>query len=305
MESYEKKVAGAIRLIQSIPQDGPIEVAYSGGKDSDVILELTKMSGIPFVAVYKQTTVDPPGTTAHVKKMGVVVLHPSTTLLKEIEKHGPPSRRVRWCCAMFKEYPTAHRVILGIRRDESRVRAERYTEPEICRSYGKGVTVRQYFPILEWTKEDVERFIKERGIECAPRYYDENGVFHVERRLGCLGCPMSQKGRIKDFKEYPKLLKEWVKATWKWMDSHPDAKSVARFGNAYNLMYANLFTNSWKDYEQRLTLPVYPVGCEDIHAWRERYFGKGWKKGCGAKMNTRLFLEDTFGIKFEDIYGKQ
>lgn len=38
MDNYEKKVARAIRLLQAIPQDGEIEVAYSGGKDSDVIL---------------------------------------------------------------------------------------------------------------------------------------------------------------------------------------------------------------------------------------------------------------------------
>ena len=51
---YERKVAFAIKLLQSIPTDeGPIEVSYSGGKDSDVILELAKMAGIPFEAIYK------------------------------------------------------------------------------------------------------------------------------------------------------------------------------------------------------------------------------------------------------------
>ena len=38
MDAFEKKVARAIKLLQSIPQDGEIEVSYSGGKDSDVIL---------------------------------------------------------------------------------------------------------------------------------------------------------------------------------------------------------------------------------------------------------------------------
>ena len=57
----EKKVERAIRLLQSIPQDGDIELSYSGGKDSDVILELAKMAGIPYRAIYKATTIDPPG----------------------------------------------------------------------------------------------------------------------------------------------------------------------------------------------------------------------------------------------------
>ena len=65
MDDYQKKVARAIRLLKSIPQDGDIEVSYSGGKDSDVILELAKMAGIKFRAIYKNTTIDPPGTIKH------------------------------------------------------------------------------------------------------------------------------------------------------------------------------------------------------------------------------------------------
>ena len=65
---YARKIDFALNLLRSIPQeDGPIEVSYSGGKDSDVILELAKMAGIPFEAIYKQTTIDPPGTTKHAK----------------------------------------------------------------------------------------------------------------------------------------------------------------------------------------------------------------------------------------------
>ena len=58
----ERKVKQAIRLIQSVPyfEGEPIEVAYSGGKDSDVILELVRMSGVRYRAIYKNTTIDPP-----------------------------------------------------------------------------------------------------------------------------------------------------------------------------------------------------------------------------------------------------
>lgn len=41
----DRKIEFAINLLKSIPtDDGPIEVCYSGGKDSDVILELAKMA---------------------------------------------------------------------------------------------------------------------------------------------------------------------------------------------------------------------------------------------------------------------
>jgi len=59
-EVLKKKVKQAINLLQSIKTDEPIEVAYSGGKDSDVILELAKMAGIKYRAIYKNTTIDPP-----------------------------------------------------------------------------------------------------------------------------------------------------------------------------------------------------------------------------------------------------
>ena len=51
----------ALTLIKSLDGLEP-ELAYSGGKDSDVILALAQMSGIKFHPIYKMTTIDPPGT---------------------------------------------------------------------------------------------------------------------------------------------------------------------------------------------------------------------------------------------------
>lgn len=39
----QNKVNFALRLLRTIPTDnGPVEISYSGGKDSDVILDLAK-----------------------------------------------------------------------------------------------------------------------------------------------------------------------------------------------------------------------------------------------------------------------
>ena len=67
--------------------------------------------------------------------------------------------------------------VVGVRRDESRARSERYKEPEVCRVYNKtkGIKSRQYLPILDWTKEDVAEFLTERGVKCHALYYDEHG----------------------------------------------------------------------------------------------------------------------------------
>lgn len=168
----EKKVNFAIRLLQSIPTDeGPIEVSYSSGKDSDVILELAKMAGIPYRAIYKNTTLDPPGTIAHCKEVGAEIINPKKTFFQLLQERGLPSRYVRFCCSELKEYKVLDRAVQGIRRSESRKRAERYKEPEICRVYSKKEKVKVYLPILEWTDDDVAEFIKERNIKCHPYYY--------------------------------------------------------------------------------------------------------------------------------------
>lgn len=78
-KQLQKKIDQAIRLLQSVnPEEGEvIELAYSGGKDSDVILQLAKESGIKFIARYKNTTIDPPGTIAHARENGVKITPPT------------------------------------------------------------------------------------------------------------------------------------------------------------------------------------------------------------------------------------
>ena len=269
---YARKIDFAIRLLRSIPQDGPIEVSYSGGKDSDVILELAKMAGIPFEAIYKQTTIDPPGTTAHAKEMGATIIRPKKSFLQIVEENSMPSRWSRFCCRYLKEYKVHDRAIQGIRRSESTARTQRYKEPEECRTYNTKEKARIYFPILEWTDEDVVRFITERGIKCAPIYYDENGKFRVERRLGCIGCPMATDNGRGDFLQYPKLLRQVIKAEQKYLDNHPQTTAYKRFqGDAYNAVFKRLFCKTTEDY-LGLTNGLLPDANIDTKSFLENYF---------------------------------
>ena len=254
-----RKIDFALSLLNSIPQDGPIESCYSGGKDSDVILELAKMSGIPFEAIYKNTTIDPPGTIQHCKDMGVRIVKPRKTFLQIVEEKGMPSRFSRFCCADLKEYKIHDRAIQGIRRCESTARAKRYKEPEFCRTYSKTEKVRIYLPILEWSNQDVKDFIEDRGIKCAPVYYDFAGNFHVERRLGCIGCPMATDNGIGAFLQYPKLLKAIIRAEQKYIDSRPDSNLAKWFkGNAYNAIFKRFFCHTMEDYQTYITGGLFP-----------------------------------------------
>ena len=249
----EEKVERAIRLLQSIPQDGDIELSYSGGKDSDVILELAKMAGIPYRAIYKATTIDPPQTIAHAREMGAEVIHPKKTFFQLVSKSGFPSRFQRFCCSALKEYKIYDRAIQGIRRSESRKRAENYKEPEICRVYSAKEKVKVYLPILEWTNQDVEEFIKERNIKCHPLYY-RGGQFDVTKRLGCIGCPLqSRKKRIQEFMENPKLLKAWIRAGQKRYTSekYQNGKAKHKFKDAFEVMGYMLYCENIEDFKEK------------------------------------------------------
>ena len=274
MSDLNKKIDFAIKLLQSIPQDGTIELSYSGGKDSDVILELARMSGIPFEAIYKNTTIDPPYTIKHCKDNGVKIVNPKQTFFQLIRENGFPTRFKRFCCSKLKEYKIHDRAIQGIRRSESNKRAERYKEPEYCRTYSAKEKVRIYLPILEWSNEDVEQFIKQRNIKCHPLYYNEQGEFDVKKRLGCIGCPLaSKKIRRLQFMKYPKMLKLWIKNHDIYLKNHPN-KKVYQYcnGNAYNSMMFQLFFDRIQYYKNAISGGMFPELSIDSKQFLEDYF---------------------------------
>lgn len=135
-QELKQKVDRAIRLLQTTCKNKTVELSYSGGKDSDVILTLAKMAGISYRAIYKNTTIDPPGTIAHALKAGAEVIRPMETFLQLIEKKGLPSRYRRFCCEELKEYKIFDTSIQGIRAAESVKRAKLYKGQSYADSTG-------------------------------------------------------------------------------------------------------------------------------------------------------------------------
>lgn len=250
-------------------------MSYSGGKDSDVILALAKMAGINYRAIYKNTTIDPPGTVAHCKENGVEIVKPKKTFFELMQNRGFPTRRARFCCDKLKEYKILDNSIQGIRRSESTKRAELYKEPVICRIYGsKKNHVNVFLPILEWTDEDVKKFITHYGIKCHPLYYDENGKFCVNRRLGCMGCPLASDNGLSEFKQYPKLVRQWIRNGQIWWDKdrEKEPNSKKKFADVYELFMHNVFFDSYQEFALA----------------RDGMFGR---------MNCKEKLEEYFGIE--------
>lgn len=269
-DSLSTKVDRSIRLLRSIPTDTPVEIAYSGGKDSDVILRLAQMAGIPYEPIYKSTTIDPPGTIKHCLANGARIIRPKDTFFHLVAKHGFPSRFMRFCCRILKEYKVNDRSVQGIRREESVKRAARYKEPEMCRVYSKTEKVRVYLPILEWTMQDEAEFIRTEHIRCHPFYYDEWGCFHPERRVGCMCCPLAYyKHRLAEFQRYTGMVRAYIKAGQRWFDTHNDLKSKGRFSSVYEMFVATTFYHHLQyHFEAKSNL----YGTEDYKTMIEDYF---------------------------------
>lgn len=271
----QKKIDQSIKLLKlSANKDGsPIEVCYSGGKDSDVILQLAKEAGINFRAIYKNTTIDPAGTIKHVKEMGVEIKQPKKTFFELVAERGFPTRMVRYCCQELKEYKILDRAIIGVRKDESSARSKRYNEPTQCRYFGsKKEHVEAIYPILDWTTKDVADFLTDRGIKCAPVYYDEKGQFHPERRLGCIGCPLSTN-QIAEFKQYPKMVKAWIRAGKKRFDSASSDTAMRRkFKDIYEVFVMSYFFNSEEEFRLATRGGLFESEVPDCKKFLENYF---------------------------------
>lgn len=120
----------------------PLICTYSGGKDSDVMLELFKRSGEPFEVHHSHTTADAPQTVYHIREtfrelelQGIrcsIDYHKQSdgsviTMWNLIPKKlMPPWRRMRYCCSVLKETGCENRMIAtGVRWAESNKRKER------------------------------------------------------------------------------------------------------------------------------------------------------------------------------------
>lgn len=275
-KELEKKIEQAIKLLRlSAEAYDDIELCYSGGKDSDVILELARMAGIKFTAIYKATTIDPPYTIAHCRENGVHVVFPKKTFFQLVEEKGMPSRFGRWCCGYLKEYKIKETQILGIRKCESLKRASLYKEPIMCRVFKNngGGRTSQVLPLIDWSNEDVLEFIKERNIKLHPLYYRADGSIDITRRLGCLTCPLATDRGLADFKRYPHLVVAYIRALKKWWNRQrkKPTKQQEFFSDVYEMFALKLFN-------ERLV---------DMVPNKESMFPQNWKEN----------LEEFFKIK--------
>ena len=168
------KVQMALDRLREFEPEGGYYLAYSGGKDSTVLLDLARRSGVKFDAHYNLTTVDPPELVYFIRTQpDVIIESPEKTMWQLIvEKRMPPTRMVRYCCQELKERGGGgRRVLTGVRRAESAKRAKRQ---QVESSY-KDEHKRYFHVIFHWSDEDVWEYIRSRSLPYCS-LYDEG--FH-------------------------------------------------------------------------------------------------------------------------------
>ena len=220
------------------PEDGYF-VGFSGGKDSQVLLDLVKRAGVKYKAHYNVTTIDPPENVRFIRENypEVNFIHPRQTFIKMIEKRGLPTVFHRFCCEELKEKTGAGNVVLtGVRSDEStkrsryyevaiksnRVehsdRSKKHTIEEIEQNEHrciKGKDAIMIYPILNWTEREVWEYIKENNLPINPCY-------KISGRVGCMFCPFAKKSQIEYFeKKYPKYKEAVMKHFRIYLDNNP------------------------------------------------------------------------------------
>lgn len=219
-------------------------VAFSGGKDSLVLLDLVAKALRPdeFVVIFSNTGMELKATLESVER---AKKHYSKLRFFEAMSHmspedsweafGPPGRRLRWCCAVHKSVPTiialrskeitgdydAKAVVFdGVRKEESAARA-------MYDAIGEGVkNINQVncSPILEWGTAEIYLYLLKNNILFNDAY--RIGLF----RVGCKICPMSSgwwDGIANDF--YPDELSSLLGKVEEYAKSTKAAKEQKKY----------------------------------------------------------------------------
>lgn len=245
--SPNEKAKAAITMIKTFAAHHNYMIAYSGGKDSVLLAYLVKEANVHAPLVYNNTTIDPPGTISFVRRQGGIINQPKESFFDLVEHRGFPTMFRRFCCSVLKEKFINDYIMTGVRKSESVKRNKRYCAFEDVFQYTKSVQSVRLHPLLYFTNEDVEYLIQDRQIECHPLYYDDDGVFHVERRLGCIGCPLQGDRGVADFKAYPKFLLQMAKRGIRYHEQHGRTAKDAYENLCYNLFYSN---HGFKKYQK-------------------------------------------------------
>lgn len=245
--TVEGKTEQAIELLKEFEESAiyrnPLGyvVGYSGGKDSDVLLDIFKRSGVRFFVIHNHTTIDIPDTVYYIRKkfyelecagIPCKIYSPRVSFWRLCkQKKSLPLRKARFCCSELKERDEASELQFatrsyGVRRTESVKRAKfrnsiemhddkgfsgnqtfHFDDTENVKSTGACYTKNHFIinPLAYWSEDNIWEYIHGINLEYNPLY--DRGY----KRVGCIGCPLAGKNREIEFNDYPKYKALYIR----------------------------------------------------------------------------------------------
>lgn len=249
----------------------PLVCTYSGGKDSDVMLELFKRSGAPFEVHHSLTTADAPQTIYHIRDVfrELELQGIKCTMDKHVRPDGsrvtmwnlipkklmPPTQISRYCCRELKESGTRNRMIAtGVRWDESIKRRHR-GEFEAIMPKQKDKAVVSLEKMLLTDNDETRRLLERCQLKAKTvvnpiidwthrdiwefinqECISTNPLYQCGySRIGCIGCPMAGKRRWRDFAVFPTYQRAYIRAFGKMLEAIKAAGRPTRWKSGYDV----------------------------------------------------------------------
>jgi len=208
----------AIRFIrQHTRGQKRVNVSFSGGKDSTVVLELAQRAGVE-EAYFVNTGLEFPETLEYVRSRGIQEVRCNADFWHAVRLRGLPAKDDRWCCELLKLEPAKQ--WLESRGPCITVQGNRAYE-SFARANLPAVAPNPHFPgqvnispILTWRALEVFLYIWWRHLPCNPLY--EEGF----ERVGCWICPAMLESELERTRElHPDLISRWIEVVHAWAES--------------------------------------------------------------------------------------
>lgn len=289
-------------------------VAFSGGKDSIVLLELAyKALRNNFIVVFGDTKMEFPDTYALVDIIEEQCRERKIPFYRAASHFdpsdswclfGPPSRVLRWCCTVHKAAPQILKLreilgkvdyvgadFIGVRAAESLKRSEYEFE-----NFGKKQKG-QYSqnPILDWTSAEIWMYIFSRNLYVNAAYKKGNP------RVGCLFCPMGRgKSDFYRYSSYAREIDPFIQIIKKSVDDKNMDSYIANGGWCARSSGRDIMGNEQRIVEEIKDGYVYLIVKNVSDNWKE------W-----AKTIFHIEIpydvaqrEEGYIVKFPEVFNK-